>query len=381
MSGPSVFPAMPVHDVGLDAGAVQPELGKALCLSGGGYRAMLFHVGALWRLHDAGQLRDIKRFSSVSGGSITSAVLALAWNQLSFTPGNSDFLKKVVEPLRGLAKRTIDGSAIAIGALLPWSTAGERLASAYDDALFGGKTLQDLPDTPRFVFNATNVQSGALWRFSKPYMRDYKVGTVTNPTVSLAVAVAASSAFPPFLSPVVLDLDPPAVMTAKEPLGREPFTSRVVLSDGGVYDNLGMETAFKRYETILVSDGGMSMAPEAEPAEDWGRHAYRVLDLVDNQVRSLRKRLLIDAYRTGQRKGGYWGIGTDIRSYQVANPLPCDPARTRELAATPTRLARMAPELQERLINWGYAVCDAALRRHIDPTVTQPGRFPYPRGV
>src|SRR4029077_7132227 len=86
----------------------------------------------------------------------------------------------------------------------------DRVARAYEEYLFGTATLQDLPDTPRFVINATNVQSGALWRFMKPYMRDYRVGEVPKPTVALSQAVAASSAFPPVLSPVELVLDPNA---------------------------------------------------------------------------------------------------------------------------------------------------------------------------
>ena len=48
---------------------------------------------------------------------------------------------------------------------------------------------------PRFVISA-NLQTGVLWRFSRPYMADYKMGRVIAPTVSLAAAVAASSAFP-----------------------------------------------------------------------------------------------------------------------------------------------------------------------------------------
>ena len=49
----------------------RPEHGIALCLSGGGYRAMLFHLGAIWRLNELGYLQQLKRVSSVSGGSIT----------------------------------------------------------------------------------------------------------------------------------------------------------------------------------------------------------------------------------------------------------------------------------------------------------------------
>jgi len=71
----------PVHYLPSDAGSA-PEDGTAVCLSGGGYRAMLFHAGVLWRLHALGVLTKVKRISSVSGGSISAAVLALAWEGL-----------------------------------------------------------------------------------------------------------------------------------------------------------------------------------------------------------------------------------------------------------------------------------------------------------
>ena len=71
---------------------------------------------------------------------------------------------------------------------------------------------------------------------------------VRNPKVELAVAVAASSAFPPILSPVQLKVDPASFdRTQSGPLNVRPYTSDVVLADGGVYDNLGLETAWKRY--------------------------------------------------------------------------------------------------------------------------------------
>jgi NTE family protein len=103
-----------------------------------------------------------------------------------------------------------------------------------------------------------------------------------------------------------------------------------------------------------------------------------VLDLVDNQVRSLRKRQVIDSFEAGARKGAYWGIRTNIADYQLADALPCPYERTLALAETPTRLKRLDDVVQERLINWGYAVCDAALRRHVDPAVRKPAGFPYP---
>ena len=197
-----------------------PKTGIALCLSGGGYRAMLFHVGVLWRLNEAGMLRELDRISSVSGGSITAGVLGLNWNQLDFDADGvaQNFQGQLVDPIRFLAGVSIDVTSVLAGLGLPFTSISDRVVKAYRKHLFGKATLQDLPDDrktpagagkppPRFVINATNLESGVLMRFSRPYLADYRVGQVLEPDLPLAVAVAASSAFPPFLSPCTVDLD------------------------------------------------------------------------------------------------------------------------------------------------------------------------------
>jgi NTE family protein len=163
-----------------------------------------------------------------------------------------------------------------------------------------------------------------------------------------------------------------------EGLHADAFMTDVVLTDGGVYDNLGLETAWKKYRTILVSDGGGKVQAEENPAHDWARHALRVLDLIDNQVRSLRKRQVIASYETRERAGAYWGIRSHIADYSAPNPLPCPEVLTTALADTPTRLQRVDPVLQERIINWGYAICDAAMRKWVKPAFGAPSGFPYP---
>jgi NTE family protein len=181
------------------------------------------------------------------------------------------------------------------------------------------------------------------------------------------------------LSPVRLTVDANGYAPeGRGELFRPPFTTNPVLTDGGVYDNLGLETAWKRCETVLVSDGGGHMEPEADVHSDWARHSLRVNALVDNQVRDLRKRQTIEAFRAGRRTGAYWGIRTDIAEYGVPAALACPLAQTRVLAAVKTRLQRMPDALQERLINWGYAVCDAAVRAHVDGGMSAPHGFPYP---
>jgi NTE family protein len=367
----------------------RPEGGIALCLSGGGYRAMLFHLGTLWRLNELGYLLKLDRVSSVSGGSITAGVLAKHWSDLAFD-GNGvavNFKTTVAADLIALAGETIDVWAVLSG-LLSFSSIAERVAGAYRSHLFGTRMLQDLPDHPQFVINATNLQSGVLWRFSKARMADYRVGQVLTPEVELAVAVAASSAFPPFLSPLRLKLAPGVVVDfpgePPPPLHSPPYTTKVVLSDGGVYDNLGLQQA-TGFSVILASDGGAKLADEERPHGLWPLQLLRVLDVMDNQVRALRTDHLVASYNRGsanRQLGAYWGIRTPIANYGIPT-LPAPPDRTRELAATPTRLARLPEERRDRLVNWGYAVCDAAMRAYVLPQPPQPPppQFPLPHGV
>lgn len=370
----------PVRDIG-EGSAAGPADGTALCLSGGGYRAMLFHVGVLWRLNDAAMLPALDRISSVSGGSITAGVLALSWPELAFDAAGRahQFGARVVEPLRRMAGKHVDITSVLAGIGLPFVSVADRVTKAYRRHLFGDATLQDLPDRPRFVVNATNLESGALMRFSKPYLADYRVGRVKNPTVSVASAVAASSAFPPFLSPCTLDLSEAQWVTdeGNDLIGPE-YRGTIALSDGGVYDNLGLETAWKRYTRILVSDAGGLLAPDPSPASDWAQHTVRVLKVIDNQVRSLRKRQVIESLRTGQRTGMYIGIRSHVANFGLADPLPADPAVTLDLADTPTRLDALDDERQQALINWGYTICDTGLRAHVDPMLPA-GALPYPQ--
>ncbi|HSH93228.1 MAG: patatin-like phospholipase family protein [Candidatus Methylacidiphilales bacterium] len=367
----------------------------ALCLSGGGFRATVYHLGTLIRLNEAGILRKIRRISSVSGGSITAARLGLKWNHLTWDDkGRATNLKtEVVNPVLKLASRNVDIPSITAG-LLWFGTVSDYIVDAYKE-LFGDATLQDLPEDgkgPRFVINATNVQSAALWRFSRPYMGDYLTGLYRHPKVSLALAVTASSAFPPVLSPVQFAPEG-AVDPATVVLKDERFRDKIFLTDGGSYDNLGLETAWKRCSVVLVSDGGLKWGYDPEPATDWAQHMYRVLSLIDNQVRSLRLRQLFDAFDNPHdlHSGCYWGIGTLPSTYKnLQDPLPFTDEQAKEAASIATRLSKLSEEEQHNLVNSGYVTCDASLRlrgssgktldafNHHGIHIEKPVGLPYP---
>jgi NTE family protein len=230
-------------------GGEKLEEGIGLCLSGGGFRAMLFHLGAFRRLNELGLLSRLDRIASVSGGSIAAGALAVAWPELEFDPAGvvTNFDAKVAVPILNLSTKRIDVPAILLG-ILPFVNGAARAAAAYDKFLFRGKSLQDLPDHPRFSFTATSLQSGVLWRFAKEYAADWRVGRWAAPKLPLTDVVAASAAFPPYLSPAYVDVPENAITSQSgSDLYGSAYTGRLCLTDGGVYDNLGLEPVWKRF--------------------------------------------------------------------------------------------------------------------------------------
>lgn len=349
------------------------EEGTGLCLSGGGYRAMLYHVGALRRLNAHGMLPQLTEIASVSGGSITAGVLALAWRKLEFDESGQavNFESEVVEPITRFARVGVDVAAVIKG-LVPWRTAADGVAEAYDRHLFSGATLQDIVDRPRFTFMATNLQTGSGWRFAKDYAADYRVGRIVSPNFSLARVVAASSAFPPVLSPARFDFSGHTVERLEgADLHRPPFTERAILTDGGVYDNLGLERVWKRCRTVLVSNAGRTIPEIGNPAGHWIGQAFRTLGLVQQQAENSRRRLLFSMANTGQRRVVYWSVDTPITAYGLADPPPVPDVDCARAAVIRTRLNPFSPDEIDLLLRVGYAGADAALRARSSPSATE----------
>lgn len=346
----------------LTAGKIDEVIG--LCLSGGGFRAMLYHAGALARLNEFGLLPQIKEIASVSGGSITAGVLGGAWSKLQFDDCGraANFIELVVMPLVRFAAKNVDIRAILLG-LLPGFTAAGEVAKAYDRHLFSGATLQDLPDAPRFTFMATNLQTGSGWRFAKDYAADHRVGRIDRPALALSYVVAASSAFPPFLSPVRLAFERGSVKPMDgADLHSPPFTEQAVLTDGGVYDNLGLERVWRRCRTVFVSNGGSTMPVVGSPKRFWYGQVRRVLDIALQQGESSRKRLLFGVHNHKQRNVAFWSIETPIKAYGLDDCCVLEEGAEIRAASISTRLHSLSRPEIKLLLQVGYAGADASLR-------------------
>lgn len=249
-----------------------------LALSGGGFRAAGFHLGVMRELHKRGLLAKVDLLSCVSGGSIAGGTLAANWRDIG---GALDKLDTY------LRTKSIAVSSVIGGILDPFATRLEKLAQTYDRDLFAGAKLSSLKNGPRVYFNATNLATGNLFFFVaggglKEEMGEHELGVVDAPNFPVSHAVAASSAFPPVFPPLRLAAD------VYKPAGDIEY---VTLTDGGVYDNMGINPLLRakrnRIDYMIVSDGGKPFALDIEPTEDGAIVLKAALGIMMEQIRGL----------------------------------------------------------------------------------------------
>jgi predicted acylesterase/phospholipase RssA len=235
-----------------------------LALSGGGFRASLYHLGLLRFLRDAGLLSQVTHITSVSGGSIMAAHLALNWDRYTgdakeFDAAASELLDFVRLDVRNrVTRRWLPAWVLRWPArLLGRSNRQLRLTGLleyhYERYLYGDKSLFELPERPQLHILATNLSEGCLCSFHRNgllMVRRQPGGAVRLECVhvglaTVAMAVTASSAFPGFFPPLVLT--GAEVGASAGEFGRQAYT------DGGVFDNLGVRM-FHSLERPLLTE-------------------------------------------------------------------------------------------------------------------------------
>ena len=341
-----------------------------LSLSGGGFRATLFHMGALRRLNEFRIVARLTTLSSVSGGSILNGFLASRLPS-PLSGGIADFERSVSQPLRQFCSRNLR-RWLALEMFVPGTHNSEGLAGQYDRNLTGGKSLADIPESPAHVFCSTDLAYGVNWIFRKKQCGDYRAGyQAPEPRWTVGTAVAASSCFPPVFKPMRLGLDPRRLTGGDISPGpeRDKCVRGLTLSDGGVYDNLGLEPIWKNHETVLASDGGALFSVGADTGPVW--QVGRYLAIPENQALAVRKRWLIASFVSGQLRGTYWGVGSCPGDYGVQQGYPNDLVKN-FIAAIRTDLDSFSDAEAAVLENHGYWLADAAIRVHVPELLPHP---------
>ena len=354
----------------------QDEIGIAL--SGGGFRATLFHLGALWRLNEMSLLPQIARFSSVSGGSILAGLLAVRWGKLKFHDGIAvNFGDQIVNPIWEFCSRNIDVAAVAFGIFSgTW-----KLEQSYRKHLTGPTELQNLPDHPEFIFNTAHIETGRNCTLAKMGLHTWRLGDIELPNLPLAKAIAASSACPPIFPAVTLDLDPSAFVKTEiaDLFHRDDLKRRVSLTDGGAYDNLGIH-AIRNCSTILVSDGSAPLRAThgKRLARQFNHRIMRPMETSLEQTRAIRRQDIVSKFLSNRKKGALWSAQTDIKTYPIQSPFTIMPQWNDHLGSVRTRLNAFTDTEKSRLINWGYVMCDLSIRAYYRRWEAPPDSLPFP---
>ncbi|RUM74891.1 MAG: hypothetical protein DSZ12_04725 [Sulfurovum sp.] len=278
-----------------------------LSLSGGGYRAALFHLGVLSYMAKHELLEHISHISTVSGGSI---VMGLIYRLNAFKfPTSKAYLENVhTQAIEFLKETTLLEDNMKISAAKASATNGQfalnkKMLRRLKGKVWGlDKDIQTLEDTPIWTINATTGETGKSWRFSKKRMGDYLIGYMKNPHISLAEAIAASAGFPIAIGPLPLYLNKYGYKTKDHytPGSGDFPREKVTLYDGGLYDNLGTEVFFganatrfpKSIDFLIVSDASAPFNIKKDMASLWwfGK-LNQISDIATEQIRSLRIRM------------------------------------------------------------------------------------------
>jgi NTE family protein len=391
-------------------GAAEPSAAPAigLALSGGGSRAIAFHLGCLRALHELGILPRVKVLSTVSGGSIIGALYATT--DAPFP----EFERRVRAMLaRGLALPAIKAALLtaegpkalfcaaitgsinigfqtaswllwAVSLLaLPehrsrfrisdWHPPVRRFASrttilrrAVDDELFRGARVRDLKEPrPFLVIIAAELRTGSAFYFTPRESGSWRLGRLALSDVTLAHAVTASAAYPMFL-PAIDEVVPFDRRDGSRRL------ERISLSDGGVYDNLGLAPLWpdrepsislnvENLDTIICCRAGYGLRHDPPNQFMVARLKSAFASIHDRAQNAATKRLF-DLKGQGRLAAVVMPyLGQDDSRLKFR---PSDLVTREEAYGYPTDLSAMTPAWIERLSRSGEQLTKALITEY-----------------
>lgn len=321
-----------------------------LSLSGGGFRATIYHLGTLKKLKELDILDRIDVISNNSGGSITGASYGLYgqdfddFEEILKKGVKSSIISSVLKSARILVPLLIISIwIISIVFLLFTSLAWLSLIlficfwiiflffqyqifpisklneKAYNKLFFFKKSLSDFSVDSEIVINATNLETGTLFTFSKKkmgdssyrYMKYGKEPIQFEPeSFPIARAVAASTCVPFVFSPVLIHssfyCNPDDTKRAKP---------RLV--DGGIYDNQGIhkitqEKSSYKCDYVIVSDAG-NIIPFKHSYRNVLALLIRTSDVFMERIKDFQiTQNLYHNTKLDKREIGYQSLGWDL---------------------------------------------------------------------
>ncbi len=346
--------------------SVPPSLTSlSLALSGGGIRALAFHLGVMKLLAELSLLEKVNQISSVSGGSLTVGLIFA--NAGKRWPNSEEFISKVYPAIRHRVCRRslICDSLTQLINPSNWRyllSRANMVGKALEKHWGLDFTQGDLPQSPIWSINATTAENGKRFRFKGTTIGDYEEGYAQADNFPVSTAVAVSAAFPGLIGPLVLRTSDYQWKKRKwgdpESLSKpvKPEFNFLHLYDGGVYDNLGLEPLFDAGKGEPKAGGGVIISSDASAPLSQGFSFFslnpwrlkRIADIMADQSRNLRVRTFVE-YLKRTKAGAFIQIDSPLfnRSTDTNAEFAC---------AFPTTLRRLSKIEFDRLAEHGYAV-------------------------
>jgi predicted acylesterase/phospholipase RssA len=375
--------------------AVKSDLKIGLALSGGGFRASIFHLGVIRRLEELGLMKKISVISAVSGGSIIAAYYVIEMERrLRETLSQLEQGKKTLDQLRMEAFEGIANDFFAaldynlrcravvfapfyhpfqwIKSLWPGYSRSHLMQAEYDKRFYDGNPLDQLPSVdvrmiknerfvfgPKLILNATSLIDGRRVSFSRiPIGRFEQFTKVDKNVLKLSQVVAASAAVPGVFPPVAI--------------GGEK------LVDGGVADNQGVEALLKEetgtcsdpakkmeFDVLLVSDASGQVELIDGIKDTSIAVMNRVMSVLQFQVRQKLIDLLVGwkITRTDpQKEFAFVHLFLNLKDRSGVPRVPSE--YIPPLGRLRTDLDQFSPVEREALMYHGYTLIDAQIRLH-----------------
>lgn len=345
------------------AGVLTAYRGKVgLALSGGGFRAALFHIGVLARLAELDLLRHVEVLSCVSGGAIVGTHYYLELRNLLETRPDQhidrqDYIDLVQRVERdfvagvqtNIRMRVIANLARNVRMLFQGSySRTHRVGELYEALIFSrvgdgnGRTPRWLnglyirphgeakgfhpafdnwrrhAKVPVLVLNATTLNTGHAWQFTASWMGEppttldsdvdsndrfrrmyYDEAPEAYRSFRLGYAVAASSCVPGLFEPLPL-----AGLYPDDERGPRKQKRVVELVDGGVHDNQGIVSLLEQNcDVVMVSDASGQMSTDPAPKDGVLNVLLRSNDILMSRVREAQYRELAARRRSAMLRG------------------------------------------------------------------------------
>jgi NTE family protein len=340
----------------------------ALVLSGGGIRAMVFHLGVLKFLAEKNSFERVSRISTVSGGSL---IVGLIYQEASLKwPSSATFINTVYPTL----KQKLCHRSMFLGAfrrlLNPLNfrfilSRANLLALTLKKEWGINSCLGDLPSNPEWSINGTTAESGKRFRFKRANFGDYMTGYANSQSFPLSNALAVSAAFPGGFGPLAIKTSD-YTWVKREHWNDSELAKPINLNfknlhvyDGGVYDNLGLEPYFDSGKNESKIDGAIIVSDAGAPLTqgfNWSAlnpwRLKRVTDIMSDQSRSLRVRSFT-SFIVNNNPGAYLYIAE----------LP-ESDGSKFSSTFPTTLRKLSLIEFDILSNHGYAVAQDYFTKH-----------------